>query len=117
MPGVAGSSGPSGPAGTTGQSGTTVFGSGPLNVASVTAGTLVPGLTQSVTVPAGATIYVSSNGGVRTTSSVATGFSSTDVYVALDGFAMANGFYSRQMCINNASALNAICRWSLGGRR
>ena len=51
----------------------------------------VPGLSQTFAVPAGAIVYVSTDGGVRTTSGDATGFSDVHVGLSIDGVDPFNG--------------------------
>ena len=66
--GPQGNEGPQGPAGTTGQFATTVFSTGQLVLTQTTTSyTLIPGLTQTITVPANAKVYVSTNGGFQNT--------------------------------------------------
>jgi hypothetical protein len=77
--------------------------------------TTVPGLTQTFTVPAGAFVYVSSNGGLINAVNTANAFSATDIYLTVDGTVVSNGFYNRIECLNTATAQPGSCQWSFSG--
>ena len=47
--------------------------------------TLIPGLTQTVTVPANGRVFISTHGGVQTQSTSASGFSFLGIEVLVDG--------------------------------
>lgn len=104
--GPAGATGATGPTGTAGQNATTVTGTG----AVATTGTFqaVPGLTQTVTVPAGAKVLVMSDGGVDSTIA---GLASADVALEVDSAVPANGFSRR--VISSQSSLPG--NWSFSG--
>lgn len=110
--GVQGVQGPTGPAGTTGQNATTAFGTAQLTVSSTTF-VAVPGLTQSLTVPAGAVVYVASDGGIATTSTLAAGFSAVSVALFVDGSLVSPGGYRRVVATNNSGIGGTIETWSL----
>ena len=100
--------------GTSGQDATTAFGIAPVTITPTTAFTLVPGLTQTVTVPANADTVIATDGGIQTTSAdPSTGYSVVDVAILVDGILPANGGYRRVYCLNNAGIANVMCDWSL----
>jgi hypothetical protein len=98
---------------TSGQDATTVFGTGSLTVTTATPGTLIPGLTQTVTVPTSADTFITTDGGAVTTSASTTGFSTFDVFLFVDGALVANGGFQRLYCANTGGVTNIGCRWSI----
>ena len=102
-----------GATGSTGQNGTTVYGTAALSVTSATAFTLVPGLTQTFSVPSNSVVYVSTDGGVATTSAAATGFSVVDVSIFVDGVVLANAGSRRIFVTNNGGVVNVVANWSM----
>lgn len=110
--GPQGTNGVAGPAGTTGQSAVTVYGSG-----SVSPGlgneALIPGLMQTISVPTNCVVYISTDGGVRTGTMTANGYSQVEIYFKLDDAIPTNGGYADINAINNNSKLDASARWSL----
>ncbi len=87
-PGATGPVGPTGPAGAglDGQDSQTAFGTAALIVSpSNTAFQVIPGLSQTVDVPADAVVIISTDGGIQTTSESPTGFSAATVAIAIDG--------------------------------
>jgi hypothetical protein len=111
--GAQGAAGPQGVAGTTGQNTTTVFGTAGLVVTSASPFTLIPGLTQVVTVPASSRINMSTDGGVQTTSGLTTGFSSVDIVLVVDGLFPANGGYRRILPLNNGGITGVFQYWAI----
>ena len=96
------------------QSAASAFGSAGLTVLPTSPQTLIPGLTQTITVPAGSVVYLSSAGGVQTTAAVATGFSVVDVLFAIDGIIVPNGGYQRVFAANTGGVTaSMISYWSL----
>ena len=115
-PGVAGPQGEPGVAGvsgTTGQSAATVFSTASLTLnSSVSNYTLIPGLTQSVTVPAGAVVYVSSNGGFQCNG---TGNTNANGDFAIYVNNTATTIQRRVIAANTAGVGNMISQWALSG--
>jgi hypothetical protein len=70
----------------------------------------IPGLTQTVTVPSGAKVIVSTDGGVQGTAGGPPII--VDVALFVDGVQVANGFYTR--IFTDASATN-LRYWSRSG--
>lgn len=95
------------------QSAISVFGTTGLTVTSVTAFTLVPGLSSTINVPAGALVYASSTGGVTTTSALSTGFSQVDVALFADGSFLPNAGYQRVIAANTGGVTLITSYWSL----
>ncbi|HQU83268.1 MAG TPA: hypothetical protein PKY59_09100 [Pyrinomonadaceae bacterium] len=96
-----------------GQTATTVYGTSTLSVTPSTTFTIIPGMTQTVNVPAGYKALVIADGGIQTTSSVAAGFSTIDVALHIDGFLVGAGGYKRVIAMNNGGNANSIENWSL----
>lgn len=86
---------------TLGQSVPTAFNTAVLNVTNSTLFTLVPGLTQTINVPANYSVYLVSNGGISTVSNSSTGFSTVDVALFIDSSFTPNGGYERVVAANN----------------
>lgn len=106
--------GPEGPAGTgvAGQRATSVFGSAALTLSpTATTGTLIPGLTQTLTVPANTVAYLASDGGVLTNGTLATDFSLLDVAFVVDGAILANGGY-QQLLAANSTGITGATTWA-----
>lgn len=108
-----GAAGPAGPAGTTGQFANTVYTTGQLAItSSVTTYTLIPGLTQSITVPAGAKVFVSTNGGYQNQSTGVT-HAAADFAIFIDGAAST---VQRQVVAANTTGIGQIMsQWTLSG--
>jgi hypothetical protein len=111
--GPQGAAGTPGTAGTTGQLGNGVFGTATLTVTPTTVATLIPGLTTTVDVPANSVVMISTDGGVATTSTAATGFSTVDVVIAVDGALLANGGYKRIIAANTTGITGVFAPWSM----
>lgn len=111
--GAPGAPGPQGSAGTAGQYAHTVFSTGQLVLTqSVTTYTLIPGLTQTITVPANAKVYVSTNGGFQN-SGIGTSYAVADFAIYIDGSASS---IQRQVVAANSPALGQIMsQWTLSG--
>ena len=112
-PGPMGEPGPPGPAGTTGQYANTVFSTGQLVLTqTVTSYTLIPGLSQTVTVPANAKVFVSTNGGFQN-AGTGTSYAAADFAIYIDGAATP---VQRQVAAANTAALGQIMsQWTLSG--
>lgn len=96
-----------------GQSASTVTGTAPLTAATAGSFTLIPGLTQTINVPANSLAYVISDGGLVTTSTGATGFSSVDITVTVDGAIVANGGYHRVIAANTTGVTQISANWAM----
>lgn len=114
--GAAGATGPQGaqgPAGTTGQMAASVYGTGQVTMlGSTTSYVLVPGLTQTITVPTNSMVFVSTNGGVQTVGT-GTAYGVVDFAIHVDGVANPN---AKQLVVSaNTSGLgNMLDNWSFG---
>lgn len=93
------------------QSAVSVYGTASLSSSSQQ--TLIPGLTQTVTVPQNGDLYISSAGGLATTSTVATGFSVIDVYLLIDNFTLSYGGYHRVYAANTTGVVGVVGYWGL----
>jgi hypothetical protein len=112
--GATGPAGPMGAPGTAGQDLVEVVGTGQLVVnAQTTLYTLVPGLTATVNVPAGAKVRVDTSGGIQCT---ATGnaYSVVDVALFVDGALAGPAGQRRVVAANTAAVGQIIANWSLG---
>jgi len=99
-------------AATLGQTANTVYSTASLTVGSASSFALIPGLTQTITVPAGYKAYISTDGGIQTTATTATGFSLIDVGVLIDGAFTAAGNYQRVYAANTGGVTSMIQYWS-----
>ena len=111
---VADCAGPPGPAGggTTGQLAGTVFGTAALDFAANGASTVVPGLTQTLTIPAASNIMITTNGGILTQAVAADGFSSVEIAISIDGALLTDGGYQRVVSVNTG-AIVIPGNWSM----
>lgn len=112
--GNTGPAGPTGPAGTTGQDVYEAVGTGQLVVTTATTlYTLIPGLTQTITVPANCKVIVSTDGGVQSTGATSTSFSVLDIGIFVDGIVSASGGQRRLAIANTAALAQLIQNWSM----
>ncbi len=124
--GITGKTGPTGigttgPTGATGASGTAgqnvyeVYSTAQLAVtSSIVTYTLIPGMTQTITIPANALVYVHTDGGVQTTSASGTGFSTVDLGIFVDGVVVSSAGQRRIVVLNTAGLAQTITNWSFG---
>jgi hypothetical protein len=77
--------------------------------------TIIPGLTQTITLTAPAKIYVSTYGGIQTTSAAVTGFSIVDIAIAVNGALNADGGYQRIAALNNTGLTGQFAYWGMNG--
>lgn len=109
--GPAGAAGAQGPAGTTGQFAATVYTTSQLQLTTaMTTYTLVPGLTQTITVPANAKVYISSDGGFQN-ANTGVNHGVADFAIFIDG--TASTLQRRVPAANSASLGQIIAQWSL----
>jgi hypothetical protein len=101
-------------AGPLGQSGSSAFGNGVLSLSSaqIQSMTLVPGLQQKVTVPAGAIVYVATDGGIASSSASPNGAAYADMAILVDGLSQPDGGFQRIAILNNADAIGNS-NWSM----
>ncbi len=112
--GANGATGPSGTAGTTGQTISEVYGTGQLVVTtSTTSYTLIPGMTQTINVPANSLVYVSTSGGMQSTGATSSTYSVVDVSLFCDGVATTSGGQRRISIANTTALAQLIGNWSL----
>ena len=101
-------------AGAFGQSTTSVFGTLAITQTPTSAFTLVPGLTQTINIPAGYSIFITSGGGISTSSVLGTGYSVADIVLAIDGaLNAAGGGYQRLTALNNGGLIGNFSYWAL----
>lgn len=91
----------------------TVYSTGSLSVTPSTPCTLIPGLTQTFTVPTNQTVFVNAAGGVQTSSSSPTGFSLVDIKLLVDGVQVSNGGLRRVLVLSNGGILGALVYWDM----
>lgn len=107
---LSGNAGPKGDPGTTGQDAVTIQGTGQLPVVQTTTSyTLVPGLRQTITVPANAKVVITTDGGAQ---NIAAGSSHAivDIGVFVDGVAAGE----RRLVLANTSSIGQIIgNWNL----
>jgi hypothetical protein len=113
--GVTGAVGATGATGTTGQDIYEVYGTAQLVVSTATTSyTLIPGLTQTITIPAGCVVYVETSGGIQSTGATSTTFSVVDVGIAVDGTVSTSGGQRRISIANTSALAQLIGNWSMG---
>ena len=125
--GDTGPTGATGPAGTTGQNIVTAYGTGTLALSTTgTAFGLVPGLVVGVTVPpdSNSLFFVSTDGGIRTTTAAANGYSAVQVKLFVDcpppapvgtacSFPPATVVRTQLVnSVNNGGVGNVVTNWS-----
>ncbi len=98
--GASGITGPTGPSGTTGQDAFDAYGTGALTNFSSTTFTIIPGLTQTINLPANCVLKISTNGGFETTSYSTNGVTAVDVAIFIDGAAPSNGAWLTYVAAN-----------------
>ncbi len=102
------------PNSTAGQGATDAYGTAQLVLtAAVTSYTLIPGLTQTITVPANSKVVVSTNGGVQ---AVGTGnnHAIADIAIFVDGGLVGSGGQQRVIAANTTGLGNMLDNWSFG---
>lgn len=100
--------------GTSGQDATDAYGTGQITMTvASTAYTLIPGLSQTITVPANAKVYVHTNGGVQTVGTGTT-YGIADIGIHVDGTLMGSGGQQRVVSANTSGLGNMIDKWGFG---
>jgi hypothetical protein len=110
--GIQGVQGPQGLPGTTGQNATTVYGISQLTLSTST-WTLIPGLTQTISVPSSSILYIATDGGVAVSTTTTTAYSAVSISLYVDGVAVAPGGYRRVVASNTTSLGNMSTTWSM----
>lgn len=112
--GSIGTTGGTGAAGTTGQNVFEVYGTGQLVVTTATTTyTLIPGLTQTINIPAGCRVIVATDGGAQSTGATSTTFSVVDIGLFVDGVVSTSGGQRRLSIANTSSLSQLIANWSI----
>lgn len=98
---------------TTGQFSASVFGTAQATAfVTTTTYTLVPGLTQTITVPANARVIVSTDGGIQCTAP-GVAFASVDIGIHVDGVASTQGGQQRVIASNTDAVGQMITYWNM----
>jgi hypothetical protein len=71
----------------------------------------IPGLSQTITVPSGAVVYIATDGPVTTTSALVTGVSFVQIAVAIDNVIPTGGTKQVQV-LNTTGAVGVTVPWS-----
>jgi hypothetical protein len=95
-----------------GQTVSTVFSNAGVTITPATTFTLIPNMTQTITIPANSFVYIASDGGIQTTATAATGFSNIDVALFADGVLLPNAAYARIHALNSAGLIGVIQYWN-----
>lgn len=99
--------------GTSGQDASDAYGTGQIVMTvSSTAYTLIPGLSQTITVPANAKVYVSTYGGVQTIGT-GTAYGIADIGIHVDGNLVGSGGQQRVVSANTSGLGNMIDKWAI----
>ena len=113
--GATGATGATGANGTAGQNIHEVYGTAQLVVTTATTTyTLIPGLTQTINIPAGCIVNVQTNGGVQSTGATASTFSVLDIGLFVDGVVSTSGGQRRIAIANTTALAQLIGNWSFG---
>lgn len=104
----------SGSSGATGNSVTEVYGTSQLVLtSSMTTYTLIPGMSATVNIPAGAKVYVHTDGGLQCPTTGST-YSIADIGIAVDGVVSTSGGQRRVVAANTTGLAQMIANWSFG---
>jgi hypothetical protein len=107
--------GAAGTAGTTGQNVTEVYGSGQLLVSGATTTyTLIPGLTQTITVPSNCKVYVYTSGGMQLQVATATAYAAVNFGIFVDGVVASPAGQQLVTVVNTTGLGNNLATWSFG---
>lgn len=91
-----------------------VYGTGQLVVnTSVTSYTLIPGLSQTINVPANSVVHVHTDGGVQSTGATSTSYSVVDIGLYVDGTVSQSGGQRRLSIANTAALSQLVANWSI----
>lgn len=91
----------------------TLYGTSMVLVRDTIQSVLIPGLSTNITLAADATIEISTNGGVQTSSGLTNGYSTIGISVVVDGSVIKGGC-ERLNCINNTGLTGTYGgRWAL----
>lgn len=96
-----------------GQSIFTAYGTTSTTVTSFPDVVAVPGLSVNVTVPTGYSAFITTTGGVTTTSGNTNGFSIVDITVAVDDVVLTNGGTERVQSANTGGVVPMIRYWKI----
>ena len=101
------------PPSTMGQSTTSVFGTSPLTInPGATTFVLIPNLSQTINIPSGYSILITTGGGVATSSGFGNAYSVADIAIFVDGIISANGGYQR-LIIENTTFAYSFKNWAI----
>jgi hypothetical protein len=104
----------SGSGGTTGQDIYEVYGTAQISVtSSTTSYTLIPGLTQTITIPANCEVYVHTDGGIQCTAT-GSAYSIVDVAIFVDGTVSSQAGVRRVVAANTTGLAQVVENWSMG---
>ena len=95
----------------------TASGTASLSVANTAPYAVIPGLTQTFTLPAASIVYIQTDGGMQTTSPSAGGFSGPDIQIFVDGLSLAGGTARLIVAVNlpdSTAGLAMIANWAIG---
>lgn len=74
---------------------------------------LIPNLSTTINVPAGARVIVTTDGGIQTQSASTTGLSRVDIAVAVDGAILPAGAYRRVIAQNTGGSVTTIENYAM----
>lgn len=112
--GATGPEGPAGPTGTTGQDIFESYGTGQIVVsAQTTTYVTLPGLQQTLNIPAGAKVKVDTNGGMQCTAA-GNAYSVVDLAIFVDNATPGQAGIRRVVAANTAAVGRMVANWSFG---
>jgi hypothetical protein len=95
---------------TTGQLAASTYGTATVSPGAAFA--LVPGLSQTITVPSNSRVIIATDGGIQTSSAATTGVSRVDIAIVVDGSIVPNGGYRRVIAANTDGNTSTIAYWA-----
>ncbi|MGZ4035213.1 MAG: hypothetical protein ACXVPU_17700 [Bacteroidia bacterium] len=100
--------------GSTGQNVYEVYGTAQLVVSTATTTyTLIPGLTQTINIPANCKVIVSTDGGMQSTGATGSTYSVVDIGIFVDGTVSTSGGQRRLSIANTTALAQLIENWSM----
>lgn len=112
--GATGAAGATGTIGTLGQTWSTVYGTGSLGISSSsTTYTLIPGLTQTVTVPSNCTVFISTDGTVQGNVTGTTTYEVCAIALFIDGTQVSSGGLRFCYTPNSTVLAGTVASWAI----
>lgn len=85
----------------------TVYGTATINTSSASSYVLIPGMTQTITVPDNSKVLITTDGGVSVVGTSTAGFTVADIAIFIDGVIFPTGGFKRVL-VHNLSSLTGV---------